>query len=62
VNYDIVIHALPHTHLDAGWIDTMDTYFNKFVLDIFQTLIPQLEENTSYRFNWAEVGFLNMWW
>lgn len=60
--YDITIHALPHTHLDAGWIHTIDYYFENHVLDIFSTVIPELEQNPSYRFNWAEVGFLKIWW
>lgn len=60
--YDITIHALPHTHLDAGWIHTIDYYFENHVLDIFSTVIPELERNPSYRFNWAEVGFLQIWW
>lgn len=60
--YDIIIHALPHTHLDAGWIHTIDYYFENHVLDIFSTVIPELESNSAYRFNWAEVGFLKIWW
>ena len=43
--YDITIHALPHTHLDAGWIHTIDYYFENHVLDIFKTVIPELEQN-----------------
>jgi hypothetical protein len=41
--YDIIIHALPHTHLDAGWIHTIDYYFENHILDIFNTIIPELE-------------------
>jgi lysosomal alpha-mannosidase len=58
----ITIHALPHTHLDAGWIETFDMYYHTLVVDIFKTLIPALEQNPTYRFNWAEVGYLEKWW
>lgn len=60
--YDILIHAIPHTHLDAGWIENIDTYYNNYIVEIFRTLISELENNRSYRFNWAEVGFLHRWW
>ena len=56
--YDIMIHAIPHTHLDAGWIEDIETYYNNYVVEIFKTLIPELEAHPNYRFNWAEVGFL----
>ena len=57
-----MIHAIPHTHLDAGWIEDIETYYNNYVVEIFKTLIPELETNPHYRFNWAEVGFLQRWW
>jgi hypothetical protein len=57
-----LIHALPHTHLDAGWIESVDFYFERYIKDIFATVIPELERNAAYRFNWAEVGYLKQWW
>lgn len=58
----MIIHAIPHTHLDAGWIETFDTYYNDLVSKIINSLIPTLEVNPQYRFNWAETGFLHKWW
>lgn len=60
--YDIMIHAIPHTHLDAGWLETMQIYYDSLVSQIFDSLLPELDKNPEYRFNWAEVGFLKMWW
>ena len=40
----------------------MDSYYNKYVKEIFATMIPELERNKDYRFNWAEVGYLKQWW
>lgn len=57
-----MIHALPHTHLDAGWLEPMDVYYSNYVVEILKSLIPEIEQNPSYRFNWAEVGYLSMWW
>ena len=59
---EIIIHVLPHTHLDAGWIETFDNYYDLYVSSIFDTLVPELESNPDYRFNWAEVGYLEKWW
>ena len=54
----LVIHVLPHTHLDAGWIETFDNYYKLYVSKILESLIPELEANPDYKFNWAEVGYL----
>lgn len=62
IQYEIRIHAITHTHLDAGWLQTMEEYYDQYVNNIFATLLPELEANPHYRFNWAEVGFLYMWW
>ncbi len=40
---DIIIHAIPHTHLDAGWIETFETYYQSSVLKIIESLLPALE-------------------
>lgn len=58
----IILHAIPHTHLDAGWIQTFDAYYDRYVGKIMETLIARLEQNPLYRFNWAETGFLQKWW
>lgn len=58
----IVIHAIPHTHLDAGWVETFDYYYSHFVIPMMESLIKELEENSHYRFNWAETGYLQHWW
>jgi hypothetical protein len=40
----------------------MDSYYSKYVKDIIPSVIEQLEANDHYRFNWAEVGYLKLWW
>eukprot|EP00347_Sterkiella_histriomuscorum_P014208 403361757 len=62
VDKKILIHAIPHTHLDAGWLETFENYYVNNVSPILDSLIPTLEDNPEYRFNWAEVGFLQRWW
>ena len=58
----IVIHAIPHTHLDAGWFDTFENLHYNLVNPLLDSLLIALEQNPRYRFNWAEVGFLQKWW
>ena len=58
----IVVHAIPHTHLDAGWFETFENLHYNLVKPILDSLLIALEQNPRYRFNWAEVGFLEKWW
>ncbi len=45
-----------------GWLNTYEKYFffsTKFILN---TIINILNENTKYKFIWAEMSFLSLWW
>lgn len=71
----IVVHYLPHSHTDLGWINTLDEYFegvevgregvvkgmNK-VYDIIDTAITELEKYDYRTFTFAETKFFQMWW
>ncbi len=39
----IVIHAIPHTHLDAGWFDTFENLHYNLVNPILDSLLIALE-------------------
>ena len=58
----LVIHLIPHCHLDAGWLSTMEEYYQKEVKSIINTLIPALESHPDRRFVWVEISYLNRWW
>lgn len=64
------VHLLAHTHMDLGWLKTVDQYFygtknsnaNVGVRYIFESVLEELEEDPSRRFIFVETGFFNLWW
>lgn len=64
------VHVLAHTHMDLGWLKTVDQYFygtknyyaNVGVRYIFESVLNELENDPSRRFIFVETGFFNLWW
>ncbi|XP_049516029.1 lysosomal alpha-mannosidase-like isoform X2 [Dermacentor silvarum] len=64
------VHLLAHTHMDLGWLKTVDQYFygtknyhaNVGVRYIFESVLNELENDPSRRFIFVETGFFNLWW
>lgn len=64
------VHILAHTHLDLGWLKTVDQYYagsknylaNAGVRYIFDGILPELEKDPSRRFIYVETGFFDIWW
>lgn len=64
------VHLLAHTHMDLGWLKTVDQYFygtkNEFanvgVRYIFDSVLDELEKDARRRFIFVETGFFNLWW
>jgi len=56
------IFVIAHSHDDVGWIVTPDQYFVSEVQYIYDTVLQQLLENSSRKFNVVEVAYLQMWW
>ena len=45
-----------------GWIHTFEGYFNQATKHILNTVIQILDTNKKYKFVWAEMSFLSLWW
>jgi len=48
--------------LYLGWIHTFEAYFNQATKHIIDTVITILDTNRKYKFIWAEMSFLSLWW
>jgi alpha-mannosidase II len=48
--------------LFLGWIHTFEAYFNQATKHIIDTVIKILDTNKKYKFIWAEMSFLSLWW
>ena len=66
----IHVHLVPHSHCDVGWLKTVDQYYvgannsiqNANVHLILDTVVEQLQLNSSRRFIWVEQAFFYRWW
>ncbi|CAI2371631.1 unnamed protein product [Moneuplotes crassus] len=56
------VHIVCHSHTDAGWYQTYDSYFNEKVVRILNSTIEAVHSNKSYKFNWADTSFLAKWY
>ena len=56
------IILMPHSHCDPGWLNTYESYFYYGARPILDTMIKMLGENRNYKFIWAEMSFLSLWW
>ena len=54
----INLFIVPHTHTDPGWLETMETYYDKEVRDILSNVLIEIASDSQKRFTWAESVFL----
>ena len=57
---------MQHTHLDPGWIESIDVYYLTKVRSILNNLVSRLSSSQSSleneKFSWCETIYLKMWW
>lgn len=58
----INVHVIPHTHDDAGWIMTMQEYYDRRVKNILDNMMVSLKENPDRTFIYVEQAFFTMWY
>lgn len=60
------VHIVPHTHNDAGWLYTADSYFEGnqrgCVSCILDEVVEALQRNPQRRFVYVEQVFFMPWW
>ena len=52
------IFMVPHSHIDTGWLKTVDNYYNDSALNILQNMLQLFEEFPDFKFVWSEAVFL----
>ncbi|PAV56310.1 hypothetical protein WR25_15728 [Diploscapter pachys] len=56
------IHIVFHSHVDPGWLNTFEEYYNVSVHNILTSTIYALEKYPRLRFIWSEISFLERFW
>jgi len=63
------VHMIVHSHMDLGWIYTIDEYYRGThsqdggcVSCILNHVVDSLAVNPERKYTIAEVGFFQMWW
>jgi alpha-mannosidase len=57
----IKFFIVPHSHIDAGWIDKLEVYQIEHFEPIFHSVLSVLESNQQFKFCWSESIWLNHW-
>lgn len=65
-----MVHLVPHSHDDVGWVKTADEYYsgsNAFgardsVMNVIDTVVEELDRNPDRRFCYAEMSFFTVWY
>ena len=55
------VFLIPHSHIDAGWIKTLEEYYSQDVKNILNNMLGLLEVMPSIKFVWSEISFLSMY-
>ncbi|XP_060554987.1 alpha-mannosidase 2-like [Ruditapes philippinarum] len=58
----INVIILPHSHVDAGWLQSVEEYYVNHVKGILNNMVKKLNLYKDMTFVWAETVFLSMWW
>ncbi|OQR68526.1 lysosomal alpha-mannosidase-like [Tropilaelaps mercedesae] len=64
------VHIVPHSHMDLGWLKTVDQYFfgtNAAITPvgvqyIYDSVLAELLDDPNRRFIFVETGFFELWW
>ncbi len=64
----ITVHIIPHTHDDAGWLNTFQEYFdgtgylNISVSNILDNMVYSLNEKLDRTFIYVEIAYFEKWY
>ncbi|XP_022666923.1 lysosomal alpha-mannosidase-like isoform X2 [Varroa destructor] len=64
------VHIVPHSHMDLGWLKTVEQYFfgtkagitSVSVQYIYDSVLAELLSDPNKKFMFVETGFFELWW
>ena len=58
----LTVIIVPHSHVDPGWLETVDDYYNQKVKNILNNMVRKLHLYEDMTFIWAEIVFFSRWY
>ena len=58
----MTVHFIPHSHNDAGWKETFETYYQNTTSKILTSVVNVLIHDRDKLFHWADFAFFYRWW
>ncbi|KAI6219834.1 Alpha-mann-mid domain-containing protein [Aphelenchoides fujianensis] len=58
---DLNVYLVFHSHIDPGWLETFDEYYENKVERILNNAVNFLTEHPDARFIWSEMSYLHLW-
>ena len=59
---ELDVFIVPHSHMDAGWLKTIDQYYDLGVKRIFDSVIEQLQRDQKYTFTLGDIYYFQRWY
>jgi len=58
----LIVHLVPHSHNDAGWIQTFESYYQSSTSKTITNVVEVLVKDKSKIFHWSDIAFFHRWW
>lgn len=58
----LTVIIVPHSHIDPGWLETLDDYYNQKVKKILDNMVRKLHLYKDMTFIWAEMVYFSRWY
>lgn len=59
---ELDVFIVPHSHMDAGWLKTIDEYYDLGVKRIFDSVFDQLYKNKHYTYTLGDIYYFQRWY
>ena len=61
-NEKTIVHFVPHSHMDAGWLKTYQQYYDQEVKVIFDSVFPKLIKDAKYTYTVGDIAFFRKYY
>ena len=58
----INVHFVPHSHLDAGWLETYDEYYATEAFSIFNSVVHKMRYDRDVTYTVGDLAFFQRYY